>query len=61
MKDGDKVKAGQLLMEFDLAAIAKDFKTITPILVTNIDDHGELIPIKTSGPVKAGEPLYEVR
>ena len=48
-------------MEFDLAAIAKDFKTITPILVTNIDDYSELVPIKTSGPVKAGEPMYEVR
>ncbi len=61
VKDGDKVKTGQLLMEFDLAAIAKDFKTITPILVTNIDDYSELVPIKTSGPVKAGEPMYEVR
>ena len=61
VKDGDKVKKGDLLMEFDLESIAKEFKTITPVLITNIDDYGGLVPIKTSGIVKAGEPLYEVR
>ncbi len=61
VKDGDKVKKGDLLMEFDLEAISKQFKTITPILITNIDDYEALTPVKTSGPVKAGEPLYEVR
>lgn len=61
VKDGDKVKKGDLLMEFDLKGISKEFKTITPILITNIEDLGVIVPIKSSGPVKAGEPLYEVR
>ena len=55
------MKKGDLLMEFDLEAIKKQFKTITPILITNIDDYSELVPVKTSGEVKAGQPLYEVR
>lgn len=60
VKDGDKVKPGDLLMEFDLNEISKDFKTITPILITNADDYDGINYLKTSGSVKAGEPLYEV-
>ena len=61
VKDGDTVKAGQLLMEFDLDAIGKQFKTITPILITNADDYDTIKPIKASGKVKVGEPLYTVK
>ena len=39
--NGDKVKKGQLLIEFDLEAIkAAGFNTITPMLVCNSDDYG---------------------
>lgn len=58
VKDGDTVKKGELLMEFDLDAIAKQFKTITPILITNADDYDAINPVKLSGKVKAGELLY---
>lgn len=60
VKDGDVVKPGDLLMEFDLNAISKDFKTITPILITNADDYDEINYLKTSGSVRVGEPLYQV-
>lgn len=60
VKDGDEVKTGDLLMEFDLDAISRDHKTITPILITNADDYGEISYLKTSGSVRAGEPLYKV-
>ncbi len=60
VKDGDKVKTGDLLMEFDLDAISRDHKTITPVLITNADDYGEISYLKTSGSVRAGEPLYKV-
>lgn len=60
VQDGDQVKAGDLLIEFDLAAIAKDFETITPILVTNIDDLPGMNILKTNGTVKVGEPILEV-
>ncbi|MBQ8835149.1 MAG: PTS glucose transporter subunit IIA [Oscillospiraceae bacterium] len=40
-KNGDKVKKGDLLIEFDLDAIkAEGFNTITPMLVCNSDDYG---------------------
>ena len=40
-KNGDKVKKGDLLIEFDLEAIkAEGFNTITPMLVCNSDDYG---------------------
>ena len=39
--NGDKVKKGQLLIEFDLEAIkAAGFNTITPMLVCNSGDYG---------------------
>lgn len=39
VKDGDKIKKGQLLLEFDLEMIrAKGCKTVTPVIVTNEDD-----------------------
>ena len=58
VKDGDKVKAGDLLLEFDLEAIKKDFKTFTPVLVTNADEFTSVDVIKASGPVKVGDQLY---
>lgn len=58
---GDQVKAGDLLIEFDLAAIAKDFDTITPVLVTNAEDFAAVDPIKTSGTVKVGDPLLTLK
>lgn len=40
-KNGDKVKKGDLLIEFDVEAIkAAGFNTITPVLVCNSDDFG---------------------
>lgn len=40
-KNGDQVKKGDLLIEFDLEAIkAEGFNTITPVLVCNSDDYG---------------------
>ena len=39
--NGDKVKTGDLLIEFDLEAIkAEGFNTITPMLVCNSADYG---------------------
>ena len=40
-KNGDKVKKGDLLMEFDLEAIkAEGFNVITPMLICNSGDYG---------------------
>ncbi len=39
VKDGEKIKKGQLLLEFDMEMILnKGCKTVTPVIVTNEDD-----------------------
>ena len=43
VEDGQRVKAGELLLEFDIAAIeAEGYKTITPVIVTNSDDYADV-------------------
>jgi len=55
----DRVEAGQLLIEADLAAItAAGFDTITPVLVVNSADY--TVEIAGSGSVSAGDPLLNV-
>ena len=61
VKEGQKVKAGDLLLEFDLEAIKKGYDTITAILVTNADEFGIVEQIKSDGSVKVGDPLLIVK
>lgn len=57
VKDGDLVKTGDLLLEFDLTAIEKSgYKTVTPVLVTNTDDFTEILE-GTAGEVQAGDRM----
>ena len=43
VEEGQRVKAGDLLLEFDIAAIEKEgYKTITPVIVTNSDDYADV-------------------
>ncbi|WP_059053315.1 PTS sugar transporter subunit IIA [Paenibacillus senegalimassiliensis] len=51
---GDQVKAGQLLIEFDIAKIrAAGYPVISPIIVTNAEEAASSVEIVT-GPVTAG-------
>lgn len=51
---GDKVKAGQLLIEFDIEQIkAAGYPVITPIVVTNADEMVSSLEMH-GGPVTAG-------
>ena len=61
VQNGDQVKAGDLLIEFDLEKIRQNYETITPVLVTNAEDFAMVEPLKTSGPVKVGEPILHVQ
>ena len=59
--EGQEVKKGDLLMEFDIAAIQEEgYRTITPVVVTNSDDYTEvkMQPGKETG---MEEPLLELR
>ena len=59
--EGQQVKAGDLLMEFDMAAIqAEGFKTITPVIVTNADDYADVLT-HIGKQTKAGETLLTVK
>lgn len=62
VKEGDTVKAGQLLMTFSLTEIAKaeGVKTTTAVLVTNADDLPVFDVLRT-GSGKAGEKLFQVK
>lgn len=45
VQQGDKVKAGQLLIEFDIEKIKKaGYPIITPVIVTNHADYKDIIP-----------------
>jgi PTS system beta-glucosides-specific IIC component len=61
VSDGQKVKKGDLLLEFDLEQISKEYKTYTPILVTNADDFASFDLTKTSGAVSVGDPIYTAK
>lgn len=42
VKQGDKVKAGDLLLEFDLEALGDKYNLTTPIVITNSADFSEI-------------------
>ena len=59
--EGQQVKAGDLLMEFDIAAIqAEGFKTVTPVIITNADDYTD-ISAHIGKTLKAGESLLTIQ
>lgn len=59
--DGQKVKKGDLLLEFDGEAIkAAGYPLTTPVLVTNSDDYAE-IAVAGKAAVKVGEALLTVK
>jgi PTS system beta-glucosides-specific IIC component len=44
VKQGDKCKQGQVLLEFDIEAIkAEGYSIITPVVITNTDDYDDVI------------------
>ena len=52
-----KMKKGDLLLEFDMDGIQKaGYPIVTPVIVTNSDDYEEL-KLRTSGDVKPGEKI----
>lgn len=61
VKEGDKVKKGQLLLKFDMAAIsAAGYKLTTPVIITNTDDFTSVEPVAT-GKVTQGQDVVLVK
>ncbi|RFZ76202.1 PTS beta-glucoside transporter subunit EIIBCA [Lacrimispora amygdalina] len=58
--DGDVVKTGDLLMEFDKQAIeAAGYETVVPVIVTNTGNYLDIIASE-EGTVESGQPLFTV-
>ncbi|MGG1615215.1 beta-glucoside-specific PTS transporter subunit IIABC [Paenibacillus sp. NRS-1782] len=61
VQEGDVIKHGQLLIEFELEAIQKaGYDTITPIIVTNTPDYLEIMSHENSGKTGPEKPLITV-
>ncbi|MFV0241556.1 MAG: PTS glucose transporter subunit IIA [Lacrimispora sphenoides] len=59
-KQGDKVKAGELLLEFDMAAIKEaGYEVITPVIVCNTPNYPDMV-CHTGMQVKEREPIIEL-
>ena len=60
VKEGDKVKKGNLLIEFDMEAIkAAGYEVITPVIVTNSDYFKEVKRF-TGKDVEVGDTVMEI-
>lgn len=60
VKQGDVVKAGDLLVEFDIEGIKKEgFEVVTPIIITNTNDYSD-ITIPAKGKIKRRENLIKL-
>ncbi|WP_458126683.1 beta-glucoside-specific PTS transporter subunit IIABC [Paenibacillus sp. Z3-2] len=60
IKEGDRVQAGDLLLEFDIAQIkAAGYHTVTPIIVTNSANYEEVIP-QAKGQVNSQDLLLKL-
>ncbi len=60
VKDGDKVKKGDLLMKLDLAYLKEHAPSLaSPVLCTELAENQKIRLLKT-GSIKAGEALYAI-
>lgn len=62
VKQGQEVKKGDKLIEFDIQAIKEaGYEISTPILVTNTDQYESVEALSTSGSIKTGHSLVQVK
>lgn len=60
VKNGQKVKAGELLVEFDIEAIKNEgYDIITPVLITNVEKYKDIKQTKV-GVVAVGDEIIQV-
>lgn len=60
VQQGDKVKKGDLLVEFDMKAIkAAGKSTVTPVIITNTDDYKDVLPLNQKN-ITVGEDFLTI-
>ena len=58
VQQGDKVKQGQLLIEFDIEKIKQaGYPVITPVVVTNYGDYRDIVPTEGGKKIDKGENI----
>lgn len=61
VQNGQKVAKGEPLMELDLAYLNQQAPSmVSPILCTELEEN-QTIKLLAEGPIKVGEPLFEIR
>lgn len=61
VEEGQKVTAGELLVEFDLDEIRKaGYPTATPVIITNTMEYVDVIPTRQQGEVSQGEQILSI-
>ena len=61
IEEGQKIKKGDLLLEFNIEKIrGAGYPTLTPVIVTNSDDYSE-VGITSASSVNAGDDLLDVK
>ncbi|WP_433749532.1 beta-glucoside-specific PTS transporter subunit IIABC [Paenibacillus amylolyticus] len=61
IEQGQTIKAGDLLVEFDPEGITSaGYNTITSIVVTNMQQYGDVLNTATSGPIRESEALIKL-
>lgn len=61
VSEGSRVKKGQKLLEFDMEQIKKaGYSLVTPVLVTNVEETGEITPAEGEKQVQAGDELIQL-
>ena len=60
VSEGDTVKAGDLLLTFDMEQIqAAGYETVTPVIISNTDDYADVKNLKM-GTTRSMEPILKV-
>ncbi|MCW3795905.1 beta-glucoside-specific PTS transporter subunit IIABC [Paenibacillus sp. LS1] len=61
IEQGQTIQAGDLLVEFDPEGITSaGYNTITSIVVTNMQQYGDVLTTATSGPIRESEALIKL-
>lgn len=61
VKEGDKVKKGDLLLEFDLDSIKNEgFSLETPVIISNSEDYNDIDAVNKNN-IKFGETLFSLK
>ncbi|MEK4524051.1 PTS beta-glucoside transporter subunit EIIBCA [Paenibacillus sp. BGI2013] len=61
IEQGQTITAGDILVEFDPEGITSaGYNTITSIVVTNMQQYGDVLTTATSGPIRESEPLIKL-